>query len=75
MTQDQVQEINGRLTSIQMNVEKNQQNTSDIKAMMDDFADLQVKSIEHLEKIVKYTSELPEMNRKLEKIRQNTEHL
>lgn len=75
VTQDQVQEINGRLTSIQMNVEKNQQNTSDIKAMMDDFADLQVKSIEHLEKIVKYTSELPEMNRKLEKIRQNTEHL
>lgn len=42
---------------------------------MDDFADLQVKGLEHLEKIVKYTSELPEMNKKLEKIRQNTEHL
>lgn len=75
VTQDQIQEINGRLTSIQINVDKNQQNTTDIKALMDDFADLQVKGLEHLEKIVKYTSELPEMNKKLEKIRQNTEHL
>lgn len=89
MTQDQGEEMNGRLTSIQMGVttisEAIQQQTmnnasialsaSAIRANMDDMMEMQVQAVGHLEKIERYTSELPAMNQKLEKIRKNTEHL
>ena len=89
MTQDQGEEMNGRLTSIQMGVttisEAIQQqamnnasialSASAIRANMDDMMEMQVQAVSHLEKIERYTSELPAMNQKLEKIRKNTEHL
>lgn len=89
MTQDQGEEMNGRLTSIQMGVttisEAIQQqamnnasialSASAIRANMDDMMEMQVQAVGHLEKIERYTSELPAMNQKLEKIRKNTEHL
>ena len=89
VTQDQITEANGRLTSIQINLDKiaesiqqdYQQNgtilltVGDIKSLMNDFMDLQMQSLGHLEKIEAYTSELPSMNVRLEKIRKNTERL
>ena len=89
VTQDQITETNGRLTSIQINLDKiaesiqqdYQQNgtilltVGDIKSLMNDFMDLQMQSLGHLEKIELYTSELPGMSVKLEKIRKNTERL
>lgn len=89
MTQDQGEEMNGRLTSIQVGVtsisEAIQQqamnnasialSASAIRANMDDMMEMQVQAVGHLEKIERYTSELPAMNQKLEKIRKNTEHL
>lgn len=89
MTQDQGEEMNGRLTSIQVGVttisEAIQQqamnnasialSASAIRANMDDMMEMQVQAVGHLEKIERYTSELPTMNQKLEKIRKNTEHL
>ena len=89
VTQDQMTEANGRLTSIQINIDKiadsiqqdYERNGSilltvgDIKSLMNDFMDLQMQSLGHLEKIELYTSELPGMSVKLEKIRKNTERL
>lgn len=89
MTQDQGEEMNGRLTSIQVGVttisEAIQQqamnnasialSASAIRTNMDDMMEMQVQAVGHLEKIERYTSELPAMNQKLEKIRKNTEHL
>lgn len=89
VTQDQVQELNGRMTSVQINIDKiaeqiqedYKQNgtilatTQDIRSLMDDLVDLQNDQIGHLQKIEIYTSELPTMNEKLEKIRKSVEHL
>ena len=89
MTQDQGEEMNGRLTSIQMGVTSISEaiqlqamnnasialSASAIKANMDDMMEMQVQAVGHLEKIERYTSELPAMNQKLDKIRKNTEHL
>ena len=89
MTQDQGEEMNGRITSIQVGVttisEAIQQqamnnasialSASAIRTNMDDMMEMQVQAVGHLEKIERYTSELPAMNQKLEKIRKNTEHL
>ena len=89
VTQDQITEANGRLTSIQINIDRIAESVQqdyerngsvllavgDIKSLMDDFMDLQMQSLGHLEKIELYTSELPSMNVKLEKIRKNTERL
>lgn len=89
VTQDQMTEANGRLTSIQINIDKIAESiqqdyerngsilltVGDIKSLMNDFMDLQMQSLGHLEKIELYTSELPGMSVKLEKIRKNTERL
>lgn len=89
VTQDQITEANGRLTSIQINIDKiadsiqqdYEQNgnilltVGDIKSLMNDLMDMQQQGLEHLKKIEQYTSELPTMNQKLEKIRKNTERL
>lgn len=89
VTQDQITEANGRLTSIQINLDKIAESiqqdyeqsgsillaVGDIKSLMNDFMDLQMQSLGHLEKIELYTSELPGMHVKLEKIRKNTERL
>lgn len=89
VTQDQITEANGRLTSIQINLDKIAESiqqdyeqsgsillaVGDIKILMNDFMDLQMQSLGHLEKIELYTSELPGMHVKLEKIRKNTERL
>ena len=89
VTQDQITEANGRLTSIQINIDRIAESVQqdyerngsvllavgDIKSLMDDFMDLQMQSLGHLEKIELYTSELPGMHVKLEKIRKNTERL
>lgn len=89
VTQDQITEANGRLTSIQINIDKIAEGiqqdyerngtilltVGDIKSLMGDLMDLQQQSLDHLKKIEQYTSELPTMNQKLEKIRKNTERL
>lgn len=89
VTQDQITEANGRLTSIQINLDKIAESiqqdyeqsgsillaVGDIKSLINDFMDLQMQSLGHLEKIELYTSELPGMHVKLEKIRKNTERL
>lgn len=89
VTQDQVQELNGRATSIQINLDRIAEQiqldyerngtmlatTQDIRSIVDDLLDLQYQSIEHLAKIETYTSELPLMNQRLEKIRKSVEHL
>lgn len=89
MTQDQGEEMNGRLTSIQMGVttisEAIQQQAENnaiiansaaiIRSNMDDMMEMQIQAVGYLEKIERHTSELPSMNQKLEKIRKNTEKL
>lgn len=89
VTQDQVQELNGRMASVQISFDKVVEQirldyerngtllatTQDIRGIMDDLMDLQYQGVEHLAKIEVYTSELPGMSQKLEKIRRNTEHL
>lgn len=89
VTQDQMTEANGRLTSIQINIDKIAESiqqdyerngnilltVGDIKSLMNDLMDMQQQGLEHLKKIEQYTSELPTMNQKLEKIRKNTERL
>ena len=89
MTQDQGEEMNGRLTSlqnslsivadaVQQQVENNASlanNAAIIRNNLDDMMEMQVQAVAHLEKIERYTSELPLMNQKLEKIRKNTEKL
>ena len=89
MTQDQGEEMNGRLTSIQNSltivseaVQKQAENNASIansaaiiRNNLDDMMEVQVQAVAHLEKIERYTSELPSMNQKLEKIRKNTENL
>lgn len=89
VTQDQINEGNGRLSSIQINLDKIAESiqqdyerngnmlltVGDIKSLMNDFMDLQQQSLDHLKKIEQYTSELPTMNQKLDKIRKNTERL
>lgn len=88
-TQDQQDETNGRLTSIQnslsivadavqQQVENNAiiANSADIiRSNMDDMMEMQIQAVGYLEKIERHTSELPSMNQKLEKIRKNTEKL
>lgn len=89
MTQDQGEEMNGRLTSIQNSlaivseaVQQQAENNASIansaaiiRSNLDDMMEVQVQAVAHLEKIERYTSELPSMNQKLEKIRKNTENL
>ena len=89
VTQDEITETNGRLSSIQINIDKiadsiqqdYEQNgnilltVGDIKSLMNDLMDMQQQGLDHLKKIEQYTSELPTMNEKLEKIRKNTERL
>lgn len=89
MTQDQGQEMNGRLSSVQNSlaivseaVQQQAQNNAAIansaaiiRNNLDDMMEVQVQAVAHLEKIERYTSELPSMNQKLEKIRKNTEKL
>lgn len=89
VTQDQVEELNGRMTSVQINLDKIAQQiqedykqngtmlatVQDIRSIMDDLLDLQNDQIGHLQKIETYTSELPGMSEKLEKIRKSVEHL
>ena len=89
MTQDQGQEMNGRLSSVQNSlaivseaVQQQAQNNAAIansaaiiRSNLDDMMEVQVQAVAHLEKIERYTSELPTMNQKLEKIRKNTEKL
>lgn len=89
MTQDQGEELNGRLASIQNSLAivsdvVQQQVLSNaslansaavIRSNLDDMMEVQAQAVAHLEKIERYTSELPEMNQKLEKIRKNTENL
>lgn len=88
-TQDQQDETNGRLTSIQnsLSIVANavqQQAESNaiiansaaiIRSNMDDMMEMQIQAVGYLEKIERHTSELPSMNQKLEKIRKNTEKL
>lgn len=89
MTQDQGEEMNGRLTSIQSSlasvseaIQQQAENNASlassaaiIRSNLDDMMEMQVQAVGHLEKIERYTSELPSMNQKLEKIRKNTEDL
>lgn len=89
MSQDQGDEMNGRLTSIQdrvtsiadaieqqaMNNASIAMSASAIRTNIDDMMEMQVQAVGHLEKIERYTSELPAMSQKLEKIRKNTEKL
>lgn len=89
MTQDEGEEMNGRLTSIQNSlaivseaVQQQAENNASIansaaiiRNNLDDMMEMQVQAVAHLEKIERYTSELPSMNQKLEKIRKNTEDL
>lgn len=89
MTQDQGEEMNGRLTSIQNSlaivseaVQQQAENNASIansaaiiRNNLDDMMEVQAQAVAHLEKIERYTSELPSMNQKLEKIRKNTENL
>lgn len=86
MTQEQGAEMNGRLTAVQIAtyniaeaVEAQSGDVATIKAQamairnsMDDLIDNQTTAIGHLEKIEKYTSELPAMKQQLMQIRQNT---
>ena len=88
-TQDQQDETNGRLTSIQNSlsivadaVQQQVKNNSIIansaaiiRSNMDDMMEMQIQAVGYLEKIERHTSELPSMNQKLEKIRKNTEKL
>lgn len=88
-TQDQQDETNGRLASIQNNlaivseaVQQQAENNASlansaavIRNNLDDMMEVQAQAVAHLEKIERYTSELPSMNQKLEKIRKNTENL
>lgn len=88
-TQDQQDETNGRLTSIQNSlsivadaVQQQAENNSIIansaaiiRSNMDDMMEMQIQAVGYLEKIERHTSELPSMNQKLEKIRKNTEKL
>lgn len=88
-TQDQQDETNGRLTSIQNSlsivadaVQKQAENNAIIansaaiiRSNMDDMMEMQIQAVGYLEKIERHTSELPSMNQKLEKIRKNTEKL
>lgn len=88
-TQDQEDETNGRLTSIQNSlsivadaVQQQAENNAIIansaaiiRSNMDDMMEMQIQAVGYLEKIERHTSELPSMNQKLEKIRKNTEKL
>lgn len=88
-TQDQQDETNGRLTSIQNSLsivadavlqqaENNAiiaNSAAIIRSNMDDMMEMQIQAVGYLEKIERHTSELPSMNQKLEKIRKNTEKL
>lgn len=81
--------MNGRLSSVQNSlaivseaVQQQAQNNAAIansaaiiRNNLDDMMEVQVQAVAHLEKIERYTSELPSMNQKLEKIRKNTEKL
>jgi tape measure domain-containing protein len=88
ITQDQGQELNGRLSSIQIHVaeiaeaiqqeaERNKSvifSLGDIRSIMNDLMDLQVQGLNHLEAIERHTSVLPQMNERIDKIRRNTEN-
>lgn len=89
VTQDQMEELNGRATSIQISLTKIEEQirqdyerngtllatTQDIRSIMDDLLDLQYQGIEHLAKIETYTSELPEIRKDIAKVRRNTDKL
>lgn len=88
-TQDQQDETNGRLTSIQNSlsvvadaVQQQAENNAIIansaaiiRSNMEDMMEMQIQAVGYLEKIERHTSELPSMNQKLEKIRKNIEKL
>lgn len=87
VSQDQMQEANGRLTSIQINTQRMadavetsmsqhaaiQLATGDIKTTMSDLLFINQKQNEHLEQIESYTSELPEMHRELRRMREKVD--
>ncbi len=89
VTQDQIQELNGRMASVQINLDKiamqiqadyerngNQIATmQDIRNIMDDLLDMQYQGIEHLQKIEVYTSELPAIRQDIGRIKKQTARL
>ncbi len=89
MTQDQGEEMNGRLTSIQdrltavsLAIQQQAENNASIagsaasiRNSLYDMMEMQVQAVAHIEKIERYASELPSMNQKLEKIRKNIESM
>lgn len=89
MSQDQGNEMNGRLTAVQVAVygifeEVQQQslnqsaiarNAASIASTMNDLIDLQTDAVDYLSKIEKHTSVLPAMRTDIAKIKQNTASL
>lgn len=89
MSEDTGQEMNGRLTSIQLgiftiveaiqqqavNVMGIAQSTSGIHSMMSDMLDMQSEAVDHLAKIEKNTNELPTIRQDIAKIKTNTSAL
>ena len=89
MSEDTGQEMNGRLTSIQLgiftiveaiqqqavNVMGIAQSTSGIHSMMSDMLDMQSEAVDHLAKIEKNTNELPIIRQDIAKIKTNTSAL
>nr|WP_308570833.1 hypothetical protein [uncultured Prevotella sp.] len=86
LTQDQGDEMNGRLTAVQEGVynleDLNQQlivnqsaildGIAEVRLNMSDMMDMQSQGIDHLAKIEKYTSELPDIRADIAKIKTNT---
>jgi len=89
MSEDTGQEMNGRLTSIQLgiftivdliqqqavNVMGIAQSTAGIHSMMSDMLDMQSEAVDHLAKIEKNTNELPTIRQDIAKIKTNTSAL
>lgn len=86
MSQDQGEEMNGRLTSVQVAVygifdevkaqSVNQaaiaRNAASISSTMNDLIDLQTDAVDYLQKIERHTSVLPAMRADIAKIKSNT---
>lgn len=88
-SQDSIDELNGRFTAIQMDTSIIKESLSGISGSMsginlsitelkqhtDEIRNLSLMAIEHLQRIVKNTNELPKMNERLERIEKNTRKL
>ena len=86
MSEDTGEEVKGRLTAVQEGIynieEQNQQcivnqgeiidGIAEIRSNIDDMMDMQGQGLDHLAKIEKYTSELPDIRVDIAKIKQNT---